>query len=233
MLIRPPRSRCFRLLFAALVYFALLAALPCPAAAQSAARFPQDDNQVWGDWYGAHPLGEGVSLGVDGGLRAGSDAGHLIYRRIGVSVSFRLRKYLTVTPSYHFYQRDSAPARESRENRLSLAATATLPLGRWGVSDRNLLERHFLARGNSWRYRNRMEVVRHFAWRREKLRAFAWDEVFYDSSVRAWSRNRVVLGAGKSLSPRLSLDIYFLRQNDSFSRPADLNTLGIAFHTRL
>ncbi len=229
MLLSRSRPRVTAWLFVGL----LAALLPRSAAAQLSPRFPAQDRQLWGDWEGTAPLGEGLTLHLDGGLRDGRDAGHLIYRRVGAGVSFHWGRYLTIEPSYHFYRNDSTPVSWADENRLSLAATAALPLGRWGLNDRNLFEWRFLEHGNFWRYRNRLEATRRLTWRHRRLRVFAWDEVYFDAEPRAWTRNRAALGAGKALSRRVSVDVYFAHQNDAYSHPGDLDSIGITLHTRL
>ncbi|MGE5325767.1 MAG: hypothetical protein ACM3NO_01900, partial [Deltaproteobacteria bacterium] len=65
------------------------------------------------------------------------------------------------------------------------------------------------------------------------FQADVWDEVFYDSAVKAWSRNRAALGAEKEISPRLRIGLYFIHQNDGRVLPGDLNALAMTIRTRL
>ena len=58
------------------------------------------------------------------------------------------------------------------------------------------------------------------------------DEVYYEWRYHAWTRNRFIIGGGKSLSERLALDIYYVRQNDGFSHPGDLNAVGFTLRRR-
>lgn len=58
------------------------------------------------------------------------------------------------------------------------------------------------------------------------------DEVLYDWSFHAWVRNRFSLGAGKQLSRKVSLDVYYLRQNASHTVPRDFDTIGVTLKTR-
>jgi Protein of unknown function (DUF2490) len=211
----------------------LLSAVPRPARAQSSGQFPRDDAQGWMDIEETHDLRGKVQLTLNGGLRWSQDAGHLVYRRVGGGLALKVNKYLTLSPYYNFYSTDSSRVREARENRIALAATAGVPVGRWRVRDRNLIERRFLVGGRTWRYRNRLEVERSTHLAHSHLRLFVWDEVFYDSAVSAWARNRAAIGAGKEISQRLSLDLYYLRQNDRFTRPGDLNVIGITIRAHL
>ncbi len=84
---------------------------------------------------------------------------------------------------------------------------------------------------DSTRYRNRAQLERLIELANVPLRVFVSDEVFYDWSFNAWVRNRI--GGGKSLNKKGSLEVYYLRQNDSHSRPGDLHVFGIMVRARL
>jgi Protein of unknown function (DUF2490) len=168
---------------------------------------------------------------LNGALRLSDDAGHLVYRRVGGGFVVKVNKFLTLSPYYNFYSTDSTPVHETRENRVCLAATVGVPKGRWKVSDRNLIEKRFLVGRQTWRYRNRLEISRDIKLAHAPLRLFVWDEVFYDSAVSVWARNRAAIGAGKQIFPRLAVDLYYLRQNDSHSQPGNLNVIGVTIRT--
>jgi hypothetical protein len=220
----------WRLFFPALAIFLLAGAFPPAARAQSSRSFPPNDFQTWFDFEDAHTVRENFRLTFNGGLRWSDDASHLVYRRLGGGFDYIYNKYLTISPFYNFYSRDTTPDREADENRIAAAVTVKIPLAGWTLSDRNQFENRFQSK-YSFRYRNRLEVSHPIRLGHVKLRAFVSDEVFYDSSVRAWSRNRAAIGAGKSLTRHLSVDLYYLRQNDSHSPPGDLNVLGMTVHT--
>lgn len=60
-------------------------------------------------------------------------------------------------------------------------------------------------------------------------KVFVADEVFYDSLLKQFSRNRFAVGITKTLSKQLAVDIFYMRQNDGFARPGDLNTIWTAW----
>jgi Protein of unknown function (DUF2490) len=207
-------------------------AVALPARAQSASQFPRNDVQGWTDLEATHDLQKKVQLTMNGALRWSDDASHVVYRRAGAGLAFKVNKYLTLSPYFNYYSTDSSPVHETREKRVVLAATIGVPAGSWKVRDRNAIERRFLIGSRTWRYRNRLELERGIQVAHSQLRIFLWDEVFYDSASSAWSRNRAALGAGKELSKRLSVDLYYLRQNDGYSHPGDLNVIGVTLHAR-
>lgn len=100
------------------------------------------------------------------------------------------------------------------------------------MSDRNLVDRRLRSSGNTTQYRNRLQLEHPFKVGGFEATHFASDEVFYDSRERAWIRNRFALGLSRKSSDRYTGEIYYLRQNDGFSRPGDLNVIGTTLRVR-
>jgi hypothetical protein len=61
------------------------------------------------------------------------------------------------------------------------------------------------------RYRNRFLVDRTIG-RSERWHAFVDDEIIFNLSAGSWNQNRFQLGGGTRFTPRLSLDVYYLRR---------------------
>jgi hypothetical protein len=123
--------------------------------------------------------------------------------------------------------------RNAYENRLNLPFTVISPkFYGFTISDRNLFERRWRKPLNSWRYRNRLQIERTFKPNKFEFRLFVANEVFYDWNAKDWVRNRFTVGFGKSISKQLSLDVYYLRQNDGRSRPGDLHVIGTGLRIR-
>jgi len=181
---------------------------------------------------GTHPLSKKADFLLGAGVRYGNDQGHLIYRRVTTGFAFHLCRFLTLEPYYQYSVGDSFSGPLTPENRLAFATTVGVPWKRWRVSDRNLGERRFMVSGQEWRYRNRVELRRPIAILRKQLSVFAWDEVYYSSTLRRWYRNRLALGAGRRLTDKISVDIFYVHQNDGYSRPGDLNGVGMTLKTR-
>jgi hypothetical protein len=194
--------------------------------------YPRRDFQAWTSINGTHPMSEKTDFLLGAGIRYGNDQGHLTYRRITTGFAFHLHRFVTLQPYYQYSVSDSFSGPLTPENRLALATIIGIPWKRWFVSDRNLGERRFLVNGREWRYRNRVELRRPVTVIRKQLSVFAWDEVYYSSIVSRWYRNRFALGAGRRLSKRVSIDVFYVHQNDGYSHPGDLNGLGLTFRTR-
>jgi hypothetical protein len=218
-------SRCF-LLF-------VLAAISPDAFSQSASVIPREDVQIWTDFHFAHSLRENTDLSLSGGLRMGRDVSHLVYERLGAGLSFKFGKYVTLFPSYAYFATQPAAGLDSHENRLTLDTGLGLPHGRWEFTDRNIFERRFRDPKDSTRYRNRLQIERAVTLAGMPLSLFVWDEVLYDWSFNAWVRNRIAIGGGRRLSSKVSIELYYLRQNGSLILPADMHVVGMTLRTRI
>jgi len=215
------------------IVFALAVALfPEVLFAQGTSRYPHRDFQAWTSFEATHPLSEKTDYFIGAGLRYGNDQGHLSYRRITTGFAFHWHRHFTLQPYYQYSVSDSFSGLLTPENRLALAITVSVPWRRWRLSDRNRGERRFLVNGQAWRYRNRVEFRRPIAIVREQLSVFAWDEVYYSSRVGRWYRNRLALGAGRRLTREISIDLFYVHQNDGYSRPGNLNGVGMSLSTQ-
>jgi hypothetical protein len=109
------------------------------------------------------------------------------------------------------------------------------------LSDRNREDYRFINGDFSFRYRNRVTLEREFIIKDRALTPYASGEIFYDSRFNTWNRNRYAFGvvlpirrryaALKMLFPKrdVTVDIYYMRQNDSRSSTPHVNALGLAF----
>ncbi len=199
---------------------------------QAAHQLPHHDFQSWTSFDAFHPLSESTDFLLSTGIRYSDRLGHLNYRRITTGFAFRWGKFFTFEPYYQYSVSDSFSGRIRHENRLAFATTVGAPWRRWNISDRNLGERRLREDLRSWRYRNRVELRRSIAAVRKQWSVFTWDEVYYSSRAGRWYRNRLALGVGRRLSNRISADVFYVHQNDGYSRPGDLNGLGLTLRAR-
>lgn len=222
-----------RLLVAALISGLLFAGKESCLRAQARPPVPEEDTQVWNDVQASVALSKEVDFNLFGALRFGRDVTHLVDRRAGAGFNFKLGQYLTLAPWYLNIVTRPAEGRKASENRLNLAATVRLPLGKYALVDRNLFERRLRSTGNSTRYRNRLQLERPFKLGGTQLGWFLSDEVFYDWSVDDWVRNRFTAGLSRRFNKHFTGELYYMRQNDGRSRPGDLNVIGLTYRFRL
>jgi len=209
-----------------------LLTLTTPASSQTA--LDQTDTQQWNDVFIAVPITKQVDFNVLGTLRIGRDISHTVDERFGIGATFRIGQHVTLVPAYLHIETQPFEGIRLHEERLNLAAILRYEANQFRFSDRNLLERRFRRPGiNSTRYRNRFQVEHPVGPDKMKLSVFVSEEVFYDWSVDDWVRNRVAAGIIKPLNKNLTLELYYLRQNDGRALPGDVHVIGTTWRIKL
>ncbi len=185
-----------------------------------------DDNQSWNDLQITVPVNERFDFSLTGTLRFGKNITRLNERRIGVGFAYKPTKSWSFQPFYLNIVARNARGEFLTEHRLNFRANYRFPFKRFGLSHRSLIERRLRQPLNSWRYRPSLSIEKDIGKFISGAKIFATEEIFYDSILKKFSRNRFSVGVTKTLTKNLSLDIFYLRQNDGFSRPGDLNVVG-------
>ena len=194
----------------------------------------QSDNQFWSEVQLAVPVTKTIDFNIIGQLRVGRDFSHPVDERIGVGFTYRAGKFVTVAPHYLHIGMQPFAGRRVWENRLVLPVTVRFDVGKFRLSDRNQYERRLRNSGiNTNRYRNRVGVEHPIGSDKLGLMGFVTDEVFYDGALDRWTRNRFAVGVTKVFNKNFTQDFYYLRQNDSFSVPGDLNVIGTILRIKL
>lgn len=217
----------------AFVFAVLLPARFASAQSTDALSDAEDDSQLWTAVQFALPLREQADLILSGSFRQGRDFSHPVYEAAGAAVRFRLGRYFALSPIYQFVATQYFPSVHTTENRLSISSAVSVPV-KWLVLDNaHQFEQRFREPQNSIRYRSRVQVEWPFRYHDGDYRLFSWDEAYYDWSAHAWSRNRFSVGGGKRLNSNLAIDLFFMKQNARFSRPRDINAIGVTFRIQL
>lgn len=199
------------------------------ASAQTAVD-SRTDTQSWNEFQFTIPVTKQIDLTLTGEFRLGRNLGDFVDERVGASLRFKLGKYFEVSPGYEYIVKQPEPRRNTYENRLSFAGTIKIPAGRFTIEKRSQFERRLRnSQSDTTRYRNRLLVSRPVKIGDVELELFVSEEVFYDWSENAWTRNRFSIGGEKKISEQFTLEVYYTRQNDGFSSPGDLHVIGTTF----
>jgi hypothetical protein len=198
------------------------------------AQTDQTDTQQWNDVIFSVPITKQIDFNMLATLRIGRDISRPVDERFGLGATFRIGQHLSLIPAYLHSETQPFAGRRGHEDRLNFAATLRFEKNKFRFNDRNLFERRFRSpQIDATRYRNRFQVEHPIGPDRMKLSVFVSDEVFYDWSVDDWVRNRFAAGIIKPLNKNITLDVYYLRQNDGRSLPGDLHVIGTTWRIKL
>ena len=206
--------------------FVVLAIVGCSAFFAAAQTADADDNQSWNDVQITVPITEQFDFTLSGTIRFGKNITRLNDRRIAVGFVYKPVKSWSFQPFYWNISARNAGDVFRTEHRLNFRATYRFPFKKFGLSHRSWYERRLRQPRNSRRYRSSLTFEKDIGKIIHGATFSATEEVFYDSILKKFSRNRLSVGITKTLSKNLSLNVFYLRQNDGFSRPGDLNVIG-------
>ncbi len=214
-----------KLLFAAV----LLSLSVIAAAAQD-----DEDVQSWNDLQITIPVAKHVDALLLATFRFGNNISKLSEARGGAGLSFKINKAFSFSPSYLYIETRNTAGIYRTEHRVSLRGVYKFPFKKFGLSHRSIYEYRVRRLGNTWRYRPSLTFEKELPKSlMPEAKFFITEEPFYVSTTGKFSRNRFSLGISKSINPHLTLDLYYLRQNDGFFHPGDLNVIGTAWKVHL
>jgi Protein of unknown function (DUF2490) len=206
--------------------FFVAAVVICGALVVASQTADADDNQSWNDLQITVPMTEQFDFTLSGTFRFGKNITRLNDQRVAVGFVYKPTKSWSFQPFYWYITARNTSGKFRTEHRLNFRATYRFPFKKFGLSHRSWYERRLKQPQNSWRYRPLLTFEKDIGKIIHGAKFFATEEVFYDSILKKFSRNRFSVGINETLTKHLSLDIFYLRQNDGFSRPGDLNVIG-------
>jgi hypothetical protein len=180
------------------------------------------------------PVGDRVALNVYGFYY-----GEVAAPVAQVDVPVRMTKFLTITPSYLYYEvppsglntvseRPAGFFDTLEENQFRIDGTLKFSVRKLEISDRNMYVRRFLQTGDIDRYRQRIAIAHPLMVDGHIWKPFASFEAFYDrgnGGNGGWTRTRVMAGATVPLLKHVSFQPSYVRDNYRVRGLRDVNYL--------
>lgn len=207
----------------------------CGCAKFAAAQLITDDEDIqsWNDVQLTVPLNKAFDFYTAVTMRFGKNVSRLNDGRYAIGLVWHPLKNLSIMPFYWYIRARNSRSLFQPEHRFSLRGTYRFPIKSFGLIHRSTYEYRRRA-VNTWRYRGALtfekDLPKKFI---PKAKFFVGDEVFYDSATKKFSRDRFNIGISKTLNKNLGVDIYYMRQNDGFAHPGDLNILWVTWRVKL
>jgi len=153
-----------------------------------------------------------------------------------VDVPVRMTKFLTITPSYLYYEvppgglakATAFPARFAdtlEENQFRIDGTLKFSIHAFEISDRNMYVRRFRQAGDIDRYRQKIAIAHPLMVDGHIWKPFASFEAFYDRGNGGWTRNRVMAGATVPLLKHVSFQPAYIWDHYRVRGLRDVNYL--------
>jgi hypothetical protein len=153
-----------------------------------------------------------------------------------VDVPVRMTKFLTITPSYLYYEvppsglakASAYPARFAdtlAENQFRVDGMLRFSIRAFEISDRNMYVRRFRPTDEINRYRHRISIAHPVAVNGRIWKPFVSYEAFYERTNGGWNRDRVMAGATVPLRKHVSFQPSYVRDNYRIRGPRDVNYL--------
>ena len=206
----------------------------CAVFANAQAITDDEDFQSWNDVQLTVPINKAFDFYAALTMRFGKNVSRLNDGRIAVGFVWKPTKQLSIMPFFWSIKARNARSRFRPENRLNLRAAYRFPLKSFGLIHRSTYEYRMRAPVSTWRYRAALtfekDLPKKFI---PGAKFFFGDEVFYDSALKKFSRNRFNIGINKTLNRNLSVDVYYMRQQDGNAHPGDLNVVWMTWRVKL
>ncbi len=151
-------------------------------------------------------------------------------------VPIRTTKFLTITPSYLYYEAPPSGLNKAsehplgvtdtfEENQFRIDGTVKFSIHKFEIADRNMYVRRFRPTDEINRYRHRIGIALPLAVNGRIWKAFATYEAFYERQNGGWNRHRVAAGVTLPLEKRVSFQPSYIWENNRVRGLRDINYL--------
>jgi hypothetical protein len=173
-----------------------------------------------------------VTATFSGILRIGRKNWDFLDNRYGVTLDFRVNKFLSLMTATLYRKDELVVNRRNYETRLDFGFVATKTWKKITFKDRNMYEHRFRnSRSDTNLYRNRLNIsypIKHKE--KEIFSPFISEEGYLDLKTKKWVQNEFYAGITRKLTPKISLDLAYVRNDSS---PTNVNGFSTSLKIKL
>ena len=164
---------------------------------------------------------------------------------VQIDVPIRATKFLTITPSYLYYEVPPSGLNKSvafhlgatdtfEENQFRIDGTVKFSIHKFEIADRNMYVRRFRPTDEINRYRQRIGIAHPLSVDGHIWKAFANFEAFYEGQNGGWNRNRYSAGVTLPLDKRVSFQPSYIWDDNRVRGLKDMSYLqfGVIVSTK-
>jgi hypothetical protein len=191
------------------------------------------DSQLWSEVDVTHALATDLSATAIVTTRLGNALPNPTLAAAGIQIDYRHGSWTVSGTGYYVCVRNTETGARTRVWLPAAASAYKVDLGPLVISDRNRVEQLEGIPGSPARYRNRASAYWHLEDRHALAEFFISNELFYDFSRGRWSRNRTQAGLQFDLGTDTKLQVFYMRQNNTYGTPDRLTILGLTLQLEL
>lgn len=135
-------------------------------------------------------------------------------------------KYLTLRVGYRYVKNLYGQSTTQNTGILELTPRVPLPWG-FQLADRNRIDLRGLPDRFTWRYRNRIALLRSFQIHQFAFTPYAQTEVFYNCDLGEWTQYNYTFGVISRITPKVEVDTWYRRQTTITAPVTSANIVGV------
>jgi hypothetical protein len=196
-------------------------------SAKAYAAVPSLDSQLWSELDVTRAVGAELSATAIITTRLADGLPNPTVTAGALQIDYRIGSWMVSGTGYYVSVRSAEIGARIGVWLPAAALTYGIDAGRLALSDRNRVERLEGLPRSPTRYRNRANAYWHVAGGNESPEIFIADEAYYDFVRERWTRNRAQAAFQLQVSADAKLQVFYMRQNNTYGTPDRLNVLGL------
>lgn len=173
-----------------------------------------------------------ITATFSGILRIGRKNLDFLDNRYGVTLDFRVNKFLSLMTGTLYRKDELVVNRRNYETRLDFGFVASKTWKKFTFRDRNMYEHRFRnSRSDTNLYRNRLHLSYPIKFKEKEIFSpFISEEGYLDLKTKKWTQNEFFAGVTRKLTPKISLDLAYIRNDSS---PTNVNGFSTSLKIKL